>query len=405
MNMHSTSSPAQTSLQESEAKLRRFLSVDPDNAELLISLANIKHRQGDFNEAEQLFVKALMLQPGNSFAHNGLGQLYLSGHRFSEAEAHFLKAIEASGSNAAVNHNLGLAYLYQEKWGEAARSFQNAYENGLTLPSNSYYLAYSLHHLGELDQALTAAQRAVEDEPSAKHLGYLSLLHHDLGNHQKAQEAAQHSLEMDPDNVDAQVVLGDLALENMQLEDASNSFERAIQLSPDNSRAWLGHGLSRLHDHQYSDALKSLNQAKSLMPDHNGTTVALGWAYLLSKDLANAEAVFRKAIEEDRNFAEGHGGLASALALQKSTTEANEHIKRADRLNPANFGSVYAKSVLKIQAGAKEEGTAMLQAAMDRPIAAGLPSLSEFINKYCVEKEKSNAKKASHSTVTKFSKH
>jgi len=88
-------------------------------------------------------------------------------------------------------------------------------------------------------------------------------------------------------------------------------------------------------------ALAYFDNALATMPGHIGTWHGKAWAQLLSSDLPGAQRSFTSALDLDRNFAESHGGLAVALALQ--------HIERALRLDAFNLSGRHAQAIFGVE--------------------------------------------------------
>src|SRR5262249_43560156 len=146
-----------------------------------------------------------------------------------------------------------------------------------------------------------------------------------------------------PDNTDARVVVANCLLEQQEVERAHAHFQNVAAAEPDNARAWIGLGLVQLYQQQPKLAVQTLQKALTIIPDNYGTVVTIGWAKLADKDYAGAERSFSHAIGMNRGFAESHGGLASALVLQRRTEEARQAIALAQRLDRNAFGAAFAQ--------------------------------------------------------------
>jgi Flp pilus assembly protein TadD len=115
------------------------------------------------------------------------------------------------------------------------------------------------------------------------------------------------------------------------------------------------------------------------IPDSVGIAVTLGWACLAGRDLKGAEVAFRRSLDIDHNFAEAHGGLASALALQSRVDEAQSAIRRAQRLDSQGFGAAFAQTVLlKIQ-GRHDAATDLLARVLQHSPRPDSKSLMEHL--------------------------
>lgn len=377
-----------------EAKIARFasfLQADPENRNLLLDLGDLYHQAGQFEAALRCFSQLCTLEPAVAVAQSRLANVYLSLHRFDDAAAVLAALVAADAGNGPLQYNLGLAQYYQGQYAAAAASFQAADQAGAGSADLYKYLSHCLHHEGQLEEAVAAASQwraaTIGADGSisgqcADSTAYLALLEFDSGNREAALELAGAVLAVDPTNLDANAVMGGAALEQQDIALAADCFQQILAQRPDYGRAWLGLGLTYLHDNNNDKALDAMTEATRQMPGHAGTEVALGWSRVIVGDGVGAEATFRKAIELDRNFAESHGGLAVALIMQNRIEEAQKTIKAADRLDPANFGSVYGKALLLRADGRAELAQGLINRALERAPVTGVNPLLENVRKY-----------------------
>lgn len=385
---------ASQAIQAKIARFASFLQADPENRNLLLDLGDLYHQAGQFEEALRCFSQLASLEPAMTVAQSRLANVYLSLHRFDEAAAllaELVKGDAADAANGSLQYNLGLAQYYQGQYAAAAASFMAADHAGAASADLYKYLSHCLHHEGQLEEAVAAATQwralTVDSDGSlagkgADSTGYLALLEFDSGNREAALELAGAVLAVDPTNLDANAVMGGAALEQQDIPLAADCFQQILAQRPDYGRAWLGLGLTYLHDNNNDKALDAMTEATRQMPGHAGTEVALGWSRVIVGDGAGAEATFRKAIEMDRNFAESHGGLAVALIMQNRIEEAQKTIKAADRLDPANFGSVYGKALLLRMDGRSELAQGLINRALERAPVTGVNPLLENVRKF-----------------------
>lgn len=375
------------SIEQLQAQIQRyaaFLQADPDNQSLLLQLGELYHQAGHPDDALAYLVRLLELDPTSTVAQSRIASVYLTQHRFAEA-GEILQGLAAAGGNeAALKHNLGIALFFQDRFGEAASCFQAARDAGMTDPGNAKFLAYCLHHEGDLEGANAACEAWMAGDEGNASRAYLSLLSFDQGDRERARSLAQQVLAAEPGSVDANAVAGNLALEDQDIDAAGAHFSTVLAQQVDNGRALLGMGLTLLHKDDHPAAVSALRKASDNMPGNAGTLVALGWSLLTGGDPQGAEATFRSAIEADRSFAEAHGGLASALVHLQRLDEARQTIIIANKLDRANFGAVYAHAaLLKLEDRSDLADRLIARALQQTPVAGG-PTLLEGLSKLLV---------------------
>lgn len=361
------------------ARLSSYLEADPTNLSLLLDLADTEHRTGQFEAAYAHFARAAELDSASTAAQAGMAAVRLSQHHFADAAQLYQDLVSVDATAPELKHNLGLALFYLDRFDEAARYLEEAAAGGA---ANHKLLANCYHHLGRVDDAVAQGELWTQADHGADATGYCALLYLDQGERGKARVAAQQALAQQPDNADAHAVRGALALEDQDIVTAEASFATVLNRRPDDGRAWLGLGLTHLYRAQAADALAAMERAVALSPSHAGTLIALGWTQLTSGMPEAAEMSFRAAVTLDRNFAEPHGGLAAALVGLDRRAEAEQELELAQRLDPANFGAVYAKALLLKQDGRAALADRLIARALDQRPVEGAPPLIDYLTTF-----------------------
>jgi tetratricopeptide (TPR) repeat protein len=387
---------ATDALQENIKRYEQYANVDPRNASLQTQLGELYHQAGRFDEALSTFERCLAIEPGNAAARSRIANVLISQHRFGDAEKLLSAMLAAGDSNPALLHNLGLAVYFQHRWTDARKFFSDAAKGGLKVASNFAYLSRTLHHLGEMPEAIAACERWAALSSDTHSKGYLALLHMDNDNLAAAGKIANEVLSQDPGNVDANVVAGSAAMEVQDAERARVCFSTAINKDPENGRGWLGMGLVHLYDQELLDAARALENAVRIFPDNVGIAVTLGWAHITAQDPASAEKVFGKALLVDRTFCESHAGLAVALALQNKLEQAQTELTLAKRLNPESIGASMAETFILAAQGKQQQAGDVFGNLMKRSPQAGAPSLIEHLNTYATKKARSAKHRDQH---------
>lgn len=373
------------SLDKLEKRVKQYeayAKADPQNGLIWLTLGDLYHQQSRFDEARGCYEKCLALTPETNAARSRLASIFISQHRFDDAEAKLRELIATGDDDPAVLHNLGLSLYYQKRWQEAETCFEQAHARGVSAPECFAYLSRCRHYAGDMQRAIEWCQQWVDARRDADGQGYLALLHMDNGNMAEAEPLARATLARSPHNADAAIVAGTASVERQEIKEAAAWFKRVVERQPDNARAWLGIGLVHMYLQQHEQAVEALQRARQLIPENSGTVVTLGWAKLAMRDISGAERVFREAVEVDRNFAESHGGLAVALAMQGKVDAAREAIKVATRLDSRGFGAAFAQSILLKLRGQDERATRLVAALLEQAPTEGARPLIEHIRDF-----------------------
>jgi predicted Zn-dependent protease len=96
--------------------MNEYVTVNPDDYEGYLLLANLYRRKSDAADAHAYFTRGFSKMPAQppprlSWAYNSLGLLLLSEGKYEEALASQLKALELNPADANAEYNLALTYL------------------------------------------------------------------------------------------------------------------------------------------------------------------------------------------------------------------------------------------------------------------------------------------------------
>ncbi len=128
--------------------------------------------------------------------NQGLSAFYKEYH--GQAEEIFLKALELDPDNAEVQYQLGSACYYQDRLGEALGYYKKAVELSPDDPHYNFVLGYSLKEDNDLNGAVEALEKSIaldnSDIQVYKNLGETYYL---LGEYDKSSESFKEVVNMD----------------------------------------------------------------------------------------------------------------------------------------------------------------------------------------------------------------
>lgn len=191
------------------------------------------------------------------------------------------------------------------------------------------------HQAGRLDQANTAYQEALSENPEhpdALHL--LGMLAHQVGNHDLARDLINLALHANPHSPVFHCNLGTVAQSQGKLDEAVACFRKAIQINPANAvfHYNLGHALQK--QGQLQDAVAAYRQALALAPNHIESLSNLGHCLLTLGEPGPALENFRLAANIAPGLPEMHFNLGTALGAQSRLDEAIASYRQAIALFP-----------------------------------------------------------------------
>jgi tetratricopeptide (TPR) repeat protein len=144
-----------------EEVLRR----DPEYTPALLKLAYRDYAAGDLNAAQQKIEKALQQGGSNPEVKYAAGVFSRAAGRWAEAAADFSASVTANGPAASAQIQLGEISILEKKYDEAAGRFREMLTSNPENALATADLAVALRRAGKLEDAVRAADHAVELMP------------------------------------------------------------------------------------------------------------------------------------------------------------------------------------------------------------------------------------------------
>ena len=191
-----------------------------------------------------------------------------------------------------------------------------------------------------LEEAEDRYRRALQLEPEnpvtqgrlARFLVELYLVYPDADLRQEARELAQSTLARDPDNVDALLALGNLALLDNELDMAEQMARRVIGISPQNPFGYSLLGEALVKAGELDRGLEQLRQSVKLSGTDTRPRLALAWV-LWQQGRANEAAVeYEQVLEFHPDSPSGLNNLGTIYGQQGRYLEAIPLLRRLLRI-------------------------------------------------------------------------
>lgn len=145
----------------------RKAKPDPQRAyELYLKASELDEDLETMAEAEQLYQRAIYLDPSLAIAYTNLGNIRFRWHDPEEAEVLYRKALEIDKRQPEALYNIGYLLLEGEKAEESIPMFERAIAADIRFANAYFNLAMALEQLGRADDARPHWRKYVELEPS-----------------------------------------------------------------------------------------------------------------------------------------------------------------------------------------------------------------------------------------------
>lgn len=173
---------------EAREAVRRALALDPDLARAhLAHGAQLEMLDVDLDGAERAYRHAIELSPSFAAAHFSLGFLFMNRGRFDDARSAFRRAVALDPRSIGPRLNLAFTEYVERDYVEAERQASRVVEMYPRHHGGYYVLSGPLGFQDRHDEAIGAARRAVELNPSSGMIRIqLAFVHARAGNRDSA---------------------------------------------------------------------------------------------------------------------------------------------------------------------------------------------------------------------------
>lgn len=154
---------AQEQFDEAQTVVKKGLLIDPESVDLYNGLGTAYSHQGKYEEALTAFQHYVDLAPTDPNAYDSLGTCFQTIGRYEEAVAAFQRAITINAEARIAVIHLGHAYLQQGRYKAAVEQYQRFFQiarDDWSRGRSCEYLAHTYLQWGHMDKAEAAAQQA-----------------------------------------------------------------------------------------------------------------------------------------------------------------------------------------------------------------------------------------------------
>ncbi len=298
-------------------------------------------------DARKLLEKLTEAVPGHSRAQELLGRCYLAEKKPEPALASLRRAVEADPANGSALRLAAQLLVARKKVGDAV-ALVEAQDKRVGESAERRVLLGRLYGVaGDRERARTELTRAIDLDPDAVE-AYLLLagLHTGPDSARKALADVDRAVERQPTYLQGWILKGSLHDALQEWDAASAAYRRALEAAPDsvaalNNLAW---NLSE-RGGNIDEALKFAERATELMPKSPSVNDTLGWIYI-------KKGVYMKAVSHLEYAAEGlpetpavHYHLGKAYAELGEARKAVASLDRALELSKDFEGAEQAREL------------------------------------------------------------
>lgn len=281
-----------------------------------IAEAKRHHQAGNLHAAEQLFRRALEMDPDRAETWYHLGVLYSQQRRFEEAIEYLGKATSIDPGQPVYLYALANAFLERGDYDEAASRYRRAIRLHHDFPDAHNNLGIALERGGKMSEAVKSYREAVRLRPgNVSSLVNLGNAHRGAGELDEAEECYRKAIGIDPAIAEAHNNLGNILQQRGELDEAIRHFTEAIDLRPGYAVAHNNLGSACKAKNEYDRAVGSFQRARELAPKVALFALNLGNTLLDVNRTEEAIDQYSQALELDPNLLEARWHQRLALPV------------------------------------------------------------------------------------------
>jgi len=233
-------------------------------------------------------------------------------------------------------------------------------------PDKSFQNAVDLFQHGDKNAAAAACRRILDRKPtSAAAWNLLGVIAQQTGDTQQALELYQKAIALSPNNPDFHYNFGSCLIAAGQLHEAIAHFREAIRLRPDFVLAIDFFGYALQLTGKCTEAIVAHRRALELDPQNARARINLSSAYHKTRQNDLAIQYGQEALELQPDLPEAHFILANVMLTQMRVSDAIKLFRAALALNPA-FASAHNNLGTALrETGDIDESIAHFEKALD----------------------------------------
>jgi tetratricopeptide (TPR) repeat protein len=189
-------------------------------------------------------------------------------------------------------------------------------------------------YLADADELARAVAAAQPDNAEAQHL--LGLVAHQSGKLNEAIEHIRHAVTIDPNVALYHANLGEMYRMAGRVDEALVAGRRALDLDADYAGAHSNVGIALFEQSKFEEALHHYDRAIALDGNFAQAHSNRGNALLRLKRFIEAEEAYRRAVDLQPSFADAWNNLGTCLRELKRPEEAEAVYRKALELAPNN---------------------------------------------------------------------
>ena len=214
-------------------RLRAVIRQAPRYTPAYVPLADALRLNSELDEAAEVFLALLAIQPESRDGRAGLGIVLLETGRIDRAIPELMKALEIDPDFPAARYQLGIAFALAGRPEEALAHFNAVLQIDLRHVGARQWRANLLAREGRIAESIADYRKALEYAPdSADTYHNLGITLARTGEVDEARRCLKKAVELSPRSAEFHYALGAFLVRQRQYDEAVGHLARAVELKP-----------------------------------------------------------------------------------------------------------------------------------------------------------------------------
>jgi tetratricopeptide (TPR) repeat protein len=341
------------------------LELDPSDREAMTALGVDLMRTGRYARALDVFEECSHRYPDYepSYCHRIIAYGEIGQHE--RAEEMFYLAQQLTDDCPQCYYNIGMSLLDRQLWDRAIWCWRKAIEIDPHYPGARARIAEAARAKGDFQTAKSHYLAELREGPGdVELLADLADLLSEMGETPAAAEKYRQIVELDPENAEAYLALGRIALAQGDPTAALDSLQTAASLDEacPEIHQYLGEAHLRLGRH--ADARYHLGIALHREPDSRHALMSMGNCLLEAGLPTHAAAYFKRLTELEPQLPGPHHNLGVCCFLRHKFGEGITHCLKALEIQPDYVMAMHKLALAYLHLGRWSDAGRMIRRAL-----------------------------------------
>ena len=280
----------------------KALEVDPNYAATLNNLGMLSLQKKEYKEAEKLFRKALNIKNNGTYFLN-LGHALANQNKLDDAEEMYTKSIELIPDSLMSWKSLGSLYQYSKQFHNSIEIWKKIISDMDSGPFFKIQLAKDIIELKEYEEALEILYSISRQENYKDEIWYhIGLIHFFQKNFGLSKEAINNCLVCNPNYLKGRSLLATIHLALMNYKSALTEWEYILNKDPDNSNVRMDKAVTLISLNRNEEAIKDINYILEEKPENYKALFYKAMALIELKSKKDAIKILEELIESETPF-------------------------------------------------------------------------------------------------------